>query len=90
MSTTKQMPNSDSGEVRSNAVPHFTTVPNFTTVKRSKSTWAEVQRNTLLYVLLLPTFLFAITFYYYPLFSGIYHSFTYWGDRKSTRLNSSH
>ena len=76
MSTTKQMPNSDSGEVRGNAVPHFTTV------KRSKSTWAEVQRNTLLYVLLLPTFLFAITFYYYPLFSGIYHSFTYWDIKR--------
>lgn len=83
MSTTKQMPNSDSGEVRSNAVPHFTAVPNFTTVKRSKSTWAEVQRNTLLYVLLLPTFLFAITFYYYPLFSGIYHSFTYWDIKRT-------
>jgi raffinose/stachyose/melibiose transport system permease protein len=42
-----------------------------------------VRRHWLLYLLLLPTFVFAVTFYYYPLLSGLYHSFTYW-DIKQT------
>ncbi|MFN8444434.1 MAG: sugar ABC transporter permease [Caldilineaceae bacterium] len=51
--------------------------------KRTKSTFNEIRRNGLLYLLLLPTFLFALTFYYYPLFSGIYHSFTYWDIKRT-------
>jgi raffinose/stachyose/melibiose transport system permease protein len=42
-----------------------------------------VRRNWLLYLLILPTFVFAITFYYYPLSSGIYHSFTYWDIKRT-------
>ena len=42
-----------------------------------------VRRNWLLYVLILPTFLFAIAFYYYPMASGIYHSFTYWDIKRT-------
>jgi raffinose/stachyose/melibiose transport system permease protein len=50
---------------------------------RMKIALRGVRRSALLYVLLLPTFLFAITFYYYPLFSGIYHSFTYWDIKRT-------
>lgn len=50
---------------------------------RSRSVLREIRRNALLYFLLLPTFLFAITFYYYPLLSGIYHSFTYWDIKRT-------
>lgn len=42
-----------------------------------------VRRNWLLYLLILPTFLFSIAFYYYPMTSGVLHSFTYW-DIKQT------
>lgn len=49
----------------------------------TESTWQAIRRNALLYVLLLPTFLFAIAFYYYPLLSGIYHSFTYWDIKRT-------
>lgn len=50
---------------------------------RAESTLRAMRRNALLYVLLLPTFLFAIAFYYYPLLSGIYHSFTYWDIKRT-------
>lgn len=43
----------------------------------------DVRRHRLLYVLLLPTLISIGVFYYYPLLSGIYHSFTYW-DLKRT------
>jgi raffinose/stachyose/melibiose transport system permease protein len=53
-------------------------------VPRRIATLAEdVRRSWLLYTLILPTLLFSIAFYYYPLTSGIYHSFTYW-DIKQT------
>src|SRR5439155_12115562 len=42
-----------------------------------------IRSNWLLYLLILPTFLFAIAFYYYPLISGIYHSFTYWDIKRT-------
>ena len=42
-----------------------------------------IRRNWFLYVLLLPTFLFTFVFYYYPVVSGLFHSFTYW-DLKYT------
>ena len=44
---------------------------------------AQVRRSWYLYVMLLPAFLSAIVFYYYPLASGLFHSFTYW-DLKQT------
>lgn len=47
------------------------------------SVWVQVRRNWLLYVLILPTFLSTLLFYYYPMASGILHSFTYW-DIKQT------
>lgn len=50
---------------------------------RRRSRLAEVRRHWLLYLLLLPSFAFAAVFYYYPMLSGIYHSFTFW-DLKRT------
>ncbi len=50
---------------------------------RRHSLLSQVRRSLLLYLLLLPTFVFAVAFYYYPLLSGVYHSFTYW-DIKQT------
>ncbi len=44
---------------------------------------AGVRRYGLFYLLLAPTFLFAFAFYYYPLASGIYHSFTYWDIKRT-------
>lgn len=42
-----------------------------------------VRRHWLLYLLILPTFLFAIAFYYYPMASGVIHSFTYWDIKRT-------
>lgn len=42
-----------------------------------------LRRYALFYLLLFPTFLFAFAFYYYPLLSGIYHSFTYWDIKRT-------
>ena len=50
---------------------------------RRSSILYALRRHWLLYVLLFPTFLFAFTFYYFPLFSGIYHSFTYWDIKRT-------
>lgn len=44
---------------------------------------AQVRRSWLLYVLILPTLALTLLFYYYPMASGIFHSFTYW-DIKQT------
>lgn len=44
---------------------------------------AGVRRYGLFYLLLAPTFLFAFAFYYYPLVSGLYHSFTYWDIKRT-------
>lgn len=35
------------------------------------------------HLLLLPSFLFAFAFYYFPLLSGIFHSFTYWDIKRT-------
>lgn len=43
----------------------------------------QFANNWLLYVLLLPSLLFSVIFFYYPITSGFYHSFTYW-DIKQT------
>lgn len=50
---------------------------------RRSSLLQRIGRNWLLYLLLLPTFILSIAFYYYPLFSGIYHSFTYWDIKRT-------
>ena len=42
-----------------------------------------MRRYGLFYFLLLPTFLFAFAFYYFPLASGIFHSFTYWDIKRT-------
>ena len=44
---------------------------------------AGVRRYGLFYLLLAPTFIFAIAFYYYPLASGVFHSFTYWDIKRT-------
>jgi raffinose/stachyose/melibiose transport system permease protein len=54
---------------------------------RRAGRWAAlrqaVRRHWLLYLLILPTFLFAIAFYYYPMVSGLLHSFTYWDIKRT-------
>lgn len=37
-----------------------------------------------LYLIILPTFVLLILFFYYPAVSGFYHSFTYWDAREAT------
>lgn len=44
---------------------------------------AQIWRHRLLYLLLLPSFFFAVLFYYFPLTSGIFHSFTYWDIKRT-------
>jgi len=44
---------------------------------------ARFRRVAPLYLILLPTILFLVVFFYYPAVSGFLHSFTYW-DAKST------
>lgn len=50
---------------------------------RGKTLWSDIQHSWLLYVLILPTFIFAAAFYYYPMTSGVYHSFTYWDIKRT-------
>jgi raffinose/stachyose/melibiose transport system permease protein len=50
---------------------------------RTRAVGQAIIRNWFLYVLLLPSFLFTFVFYYYPVVSGLFHSFTYW-DLKNT------
>jgi raffinose/stachyose/melibiose transport system permease protein len=52
-------------------------------LRRENSLGRAIRRNWALYLLLLPTLLFTSVFYFYPVVSGIYHSFTYW-DLKNT------
>lgn len=42
-----------------------------------------VRRHWELYFLLLPSVIAAIVFYYYPMISGFYHSFTYWDIKRT-------
>ncbi|MBE2239325.1 MAG: sugar ABC transporter permease [Caldilineaceae bacterium] len=57
--------------------------PSFPYGQRRAGIMQGVRRYGLFYLLLAPTFLFAIAFYYYPLLSGIYHSFTYWDIKRT-------
>jgi len=43
----------------------------------------RLRRHAPLYLIVLPTMIFLVLFFYYPAISGFYHSFTYW-DVKST------
>ncbi|MBI5052584.1 MAG: sugar ABC transporter permease, partial [Chloroflexi bacterium] len=52
-------------------------MPAFTRFARS------LTRNWQLYILILPSLFFSAIFFYYPITSGFYHSFTYW-DIKQT------
>lgn len=70
----KQAVNEDTTADHRRGVPHAT--PNTSLLHR-------IARNWFLYLLLLPTFILAAAFYYYPLFSGIYHSFTYWDIKRT-------
>jgi raffinose/stachyose/melibiose transport system permease protein len=63
--------------------PHAATATQAERAHRLSNVFAQVRRNWLLYVLILPTLLFTLLFYYYPMASGIFHSFTYW-DIKQT------
>jgi raffinose/stachyose/melibiose transport system permease protein len=62
--------------------PSGSTVP-AARVRPRAGVLAQVRRNWLLYLLILPAFLSTALFYYYPMASGIFHSFTYW-DIKQT------
>jgi raffinose/stachyose/melibiose transport system permease protein len=42
-----------------------------------------IRRNWTLYLLLLPSLVSALVFYYYPMASGFYHSFTYWDIKRT-------
>ncbi|MFO7634016.1 MAG: sugar ABC transporter permease [Caldilinea sp.] len=68
------MSQSDLSTVRETPVPH---------AHRRIGIVAGLRRYGLFYLLLLPTFFFAFAFYYYPLLSGIYHSFTYWDIKRT-------
>ncbi|MBW7881443.1 MAG: sugar ABC transporter permease [Caldilineaceae bacterium] len=80
MNDTKQLARSGAAAVRDRAVPHGS---------RRIGALQALRRYALFYILLLPTFLFAIAFYYYPLSSGIYHSFTYWDIKRTVWIGLS-
>ena len=42
-----------------------------------------IRRNWTLYLLLCPSLIAALVFYYYPMVSGFYHSFTYWDIKRT-------
>ena len=42
-----------------------------------------LRRHWRLYLLLFPSLIAAIVFYYYPMVSGFYHSFTYWDIKRT-------
>ncbi len=44
---------------------------------------ARIRRHWILYLLVSPSLLMAFLFYYYPLASGLYHSFTYWDVKRT-------
>lgn len=44
---------------------------------------AEMRRHWVLYLLIAPSFGMALLFYYYPMVSGFYHSFTYWDIKRT-------
>jgi len=46
--------------------------------RESKTVWQEIIKRKQCYILLLPTFLFLLTFNYYPAISAIYHSLFDW------------
>ena len=43
----------------------------------------NIRRHWELYLLLLPSMIATIVFYYYPMVSGFYHSFTYWDIKRT-------
>ena len=43
----------------------------------------NIRRHWELYLLLLPSMVATIVFYYYPMVSGFYHSFTYWDIKRT-------
>jgi ABC-type sugar transport system permease subunit len=52
-------------------------------VNRRAEVLRGIRRNWTLYALLLPSLLSALVFYYYPMISGFYHSFTYWDIKRT-------
>jgi raffinose/stachyose/melibiose transport system permease protein len=44
---------------------------------------AAIRRYTAIYLYLVPSLIAALVFYYYPMVSGIYHSFTYWDIKRT-------
>ena len=52
-------------------------------VNRRAELLRGIRRNWTLYLLLLPSLIAALVFYYYPMVSGFYHSFTYWDIKRT-------
>jgi raffinose/stachyose/melibiose transport system permease protein len=52
-------------------------------VNRRAELLRGIRRNWTLYLLLLPSLISALVFYYYPMVSGFYHSFTYWDIKRT-------
>ena len=61
----------------------FTSGPALPVVNRRADLLRRIRRNWLLYLLLLPSLISALVFYYYPMVSGFYHSFTYWDIKRT-------
>lgn len=68
----------DSSETR-----ELTPPPALPVVKRRTGLIRGVRRHWELYLLLCPSLIAAIAFYYYPMVSGFYHSFTYWDIKRT-------
>lgn len=57
--------------------------PTLPAVRRQAGFIRGICRHWELYLLLLPSLIAAVVFYYYPMVSGFYHSFTYWDIKRT-------
>jgi len=53
-------------------------------MSKYRSAWLQVRQHAPLYLIVLPTMIFLVLFFYYPAISGFFHSFTYWDARSTT------
>jgi raffinose/stachyose/melibiose transport system permease protein len=61
----------------------LTLAPSLSVAKRGGDVIRGIRRHWELYLLLFPSLIAAIAFYYYPMVSGFYHSFTYWDIKRT-------
>ncbi|OQA40995.1 MAG: L-arabinose transport system permease protein AraP [Chloroflexi bacterium ADurb.Bin325] len=57
--------------------------PDTPAAQRQAGSLQRVRRQWRLYLLLLPSLIATLVFYYYPMVSGFYHSFTYWDIKRT-------